>query len=212
VVGAATPVAAVGGVAPASAFVTDLAAGHLVLVAEIKALACELPAQTDVPLARWSCPELAREAVTRGVCERVPASTVRRWLAQDATKPWQHRPWIFPRDPYFAIKAARVLDLYARVWEGERLSENDFVLSAATRMNEAWPTAHMAHLPVHTSWLSQAEVYFSTVQRKALTPDDFEDLDEVAERLLSCQERYTITARPCGRVIVRRSSARRWIA
>ncbi|WP_208024489.1 helix-turn-helix domain-containing protein [Amycolatopsis pithecellobii] len=69
------------------------------VVAEVKALACELPAQAEAPLARWSCPELAREAVTRGVCERVSASTVRRWLAADAIKPWQHRSWIFPRDP-----------------------------------------------------------------------------------------------------------------
>lgn len=35
----------------------------------------------------------------------------------------------------------------------------------------------MAHLPIHASWLSQAEVYFSVIQRKLLTPDDFEDLD-----------------------------------
>jgi hypothetical protein len=30
------------------------------VVAEVKALACELPTQTEVPLARWSCPELTR--------------------------------------------------------------------------------------------------------------------------------------------------------
>jgi transposase len=100
------------------------------VVAEVKALACELPAQAEVPLARWSCPELARQAVARGVCERVSASTVRRWLTADALKPWQHRSWIFPRDPYFAVKAARALDLYARTWEDEPLGDNDFVLSA----------------------------------------------------------------------------------
>jgi hypothetical protein len=94
---------------------------------EVKALACELPAQAEVPLARWSCPELAREAVARGVCERVSASTVRRWLATDALKPWQHRSWIFPRDPYFAAKAARVLDLYARVLGRGTVGGNDFV-------------------------------------------------------------------------------------
>ena len=58
------------------------------------------------------------------------ASTVRRWLACDALKPWQHRSWIFPRDPDFAVKAARALDLYARVFDGQPLGENDFVLSA----------------------------------------------------------------------------------
>lgn len=78
------------------------------VVAEVKALACEPPARAGAALARWSCPELAREAVGRGVCERVSASTVRRWLATDAIKPWQHQSWIFPRDPYFAVKAARV--------------------------------------------------------------------------------------------------------
>jgi hypothetical protein len=88
-------------------------------VAEVKALACELPAKSDVPLAKWSCPDLATAAVQRGVVDSVSASTVRRWLAADALKPWQHRSWIFPRDSHFAVKAARVLDLYARVWDGE---------------------------------------------------------------------------------------------
>jgi hypothetical protein len=83
------------------------------VVAEVKALACELPATAGVPLARWSCPDLAREAVTRGLTPAVSPSTVRRWLAEDVIKPWQHRSWIFPRDPYFAVKAARVLDLFS---------------------------------------------------------------------------------------------------
>jgi hypothetical protein len=100
-------------------------------VAEVKALACELPADSDVPLAKWGCPDLAVEAARRGVVESVSASTVRRWLAADALKPWQqHRSGIFPRDPDFAVKAARVLDLYARVWDGEPLGEDDYVLSA----------------------------------------------------------------------------------
>ena len=100
------------------------------VVAEVKALACELPADSDVPLAKWSCPDLACEAARRGIVESVSASTVRRWLTADALKPWQHRSWIFPRDPDFAVKAARVLDLYARVWDGEPLGEDDYVLSA----------------------------------------------------------------------------------
>jgi hypothetical protein len=76
-------------------------------VAEVKALACELPARTGMQLARWSCPELAEQARLRGIVEQVSPSTVRRWLAADALKPWQHRSWIFPRDPHFALKAAR---------------------------------------------------------------------------------------------------------
>jgi hypothetical protein len=60
----------------------------------------------------------------------VSASTVRRWLAADAIRPWQYRSWIFPRDPDFAVKAGRVLDLYARVWEGRELGSDEYVISA----------------------------------------------------------------------------------
>lgn len=60
-----------------------------VTVVQVKALACELPAETEVPLSRWSAPELAVEAVDRGMVETISASTVRRWLAADALKPWQ---------------------------------------------------------------------------------------------------------------------------
>lgn len=45
-------------------------------------------------------------------------------------KPWQHRSWISVRDPHFAVKAARVLDLYARVREGGPLGSNDYVICA----------------------------------------------------------------------------------
>ena len=101
-----------------------------VQVAEVKALACELPAESDLPLAKWSCPDLAAEARRRGVVASVSASTVRRWLAADAIKPWQHRSWIFPRDPDFAFKAGRVLDLYGRTFDGEPLGDHDYVISA----------------------------------------------------------------------------------
>jgi transposase len=80
------------------------------VVAEIRAMACELPADSDTPLAKWSCPHLAAEAVNRGIVGSVSASIVRRWLASDAIKPWQHRSWIFPRDPDFAAKAAHVFE------------------------------------------------------------------------------------------------------
>ena len=101
-----------------------------VQVAQVKALACELPVDSDVPLAKWSCPDLAAEAVRRGVVISVSASSVRRWLAGDAIKPWQHRSWIFPRDPDFALKAGRVLDLYGRCFDGAELGDDDYVLSA----------------------------------------------------------------------------------
>ena len=98
--------------------------------AEIKALACARPAETGVPLSRWSTTELAAEAVTRGVVCSISPSTVGRWLRADAIRPWRFRSWIFPRDPQFAEKAARVLDLYDRLWHGQPLGEDEYVISA----------------------------------------------------------------------------------
>ena len=88
-------------------------------VAEVKALACELPSAKGVPLSRWSSAEIAREAVKRGIVAEVSGATVWRWLAEDAIKPWNYRSWIFPRDPDFREKAGRVLDLYERRFEGK---------------------------------------------------------------------------------------------
>jgi transposase len=263
-----------------------------VQVAEVKALACTLPAETGQPLSRWSSADLAAEAITRGLAETISAATVRRWLAADAIKPWQHRSWIFPRDPDFATKAARVLDLYARQWQGQPLGPDDYVISAdeksqlqalarrhrgqrpgpgqtrrvefeyrrggtlaylaaydvhraqvlgriapktgiepfehlvaqvmntepyasarrvfwvvdngsshngqrsIERMHTAWPSATLVHLPVHASWLNQVEIYFSILQRKAINPNDFADLDELSERIISFQDRYNTTATP----------------
>lgn len=89
-----------------------------------------MPATTGVPLSRWSCAELARELVTRGVVEAISPATVWRILHEDAIRPWFHRSWIFPRDPDFAAKASVVLDLYARVFEGQPLGDNEFVICA----------------------------------------------------------------------------------
>jgi transposase len=261
-------------------------------VAEVKALACEPPEGSGKPLARWTCPELARQAAAAGIVTSVSASTVRRWLADDAIKPWQHRSWISPRDPHFAFKGGRVLDLYQRTWEGEDLGADEYVLSAdekpgiqarsrtglplppaprramrteseyvrcgtlaylaaydvhrarvfgrcepttgikpfsalvdqvmttepyasakrvfwvvdngashrnwaaAARLSSAYPNAQMVHLPVHASWLNQVEVYFSVIQRKLLTPDDFGDLDGLAEQVLAFERHYNAAARP----------------
>jgi transposase len=60
-----------------------------VQVARVKALACTHPADHALPLSRWSCPDLARQAVAVGICPGISSSTVRRWLAQDPIKPWQ---------------------------------------------------------------------------------------------------------------------------
>jgi hypothetical protein len=63
----------------------------------------------------------------------VSAATVGRWPAEDAIKPWQYQSWIFIRDPNFAATAAAVLDLYARLWQGQPLGPDEFVISADER-------------------------------------------------------------------------------
>jgi hypothetical protein len=219
-------------------------------------------------------------------------STVWRILDRDALKPWRHRPWITVRDPDFAAKAGRVLDLYEGVWDGRPLAPEDCVLSAdektsiqarrrcapttpprsgqAARVEHeyerggalaylaAWdvrrggvigrceattgsapfdrlvgqvmaeapyrsaprvfwivdngsshrgspavarlrarhPNLILVHLPTHASWLNQIELFFSIVQRKALTPNDFPDLAAVERRLLAFAALYNDTAVP----------------
>ena len=94
--------------------------------AEAVTLARALPAESGVPLARWCCPELAAR------CQiAASASTIGRWLAADALKPWQRRSWISVRDPDSQVKAARVLVLYAGIWDGEPMGAGDYVICAA---------------------------------------------------------------------------------
>ncbi|MCA1679354.1 MAG: hypothetical protein LC777_10610, partial [Actinobacteria bacterium] len=93
-------------------------------VAQVKAIACELPKAHGVALSRFSRAELHRFVVEQAV-SGASASTIGRWLAEDAIRPWQHRSWIFSRDPDFLQKAGRVLDLYAGHWEGKPLEPGD---------------------------------------------------------------------------------------
>ncbi|MCA1680964.1 MAG: transposase [Actinobacteria bacterium] len=254
-------------------------------------IACELPARHDLPLSRFSRAELYRLVIERGVTE-ASASTIWRWLHDDAIKPWQTRSWIFPRDPNFAEKAGRALDLYARTFDGKRLRPDEYVICAdektqlqalgrrhdtvppgpgrpglvefdylrggtlaylaawdvhharlfdrveqttgiipfgrlvdqvmtvepyrsarrvfwivdngsshagktsIKRMDQAYDNASLIHLPVHASWLNQAELFFSIVQRKALTPNDFGSLPELARRLMDFGQHYRNIARP----------------
>lgn len=97
-------------------------------VAQVKAIACELPRDQGVPLSRFSRSERYRFVVERGVSDAT--STIGRWLAEDAIKPWQYRSWIFPRDPDFLQKAGRVLDLYQGRWAGKLLEPGDMVTCA----------------------------------------------------------------------------------
>ena len=68
--------------------------------------------------------------------------------------------------------------------------------ASVDRLQGAWSNLTLVHLPVHASWLNQIEIYFSIVQRKVLTPNDFLDLVEVQRRLVGFQLRYEQTAVP----------------
>jgi len=256
------------------------------------ALACELPAQRDEPLSRYSTAELARLVGAHPDAPAVSHSTIWRTLDRAALKPWQQRSWLYPRDPQFAEKAGRVLDLYAGYWAGEALGPADCVLSAdektsiqarvrrhpstppgprqpmrveheyarggalaylaawdvrrggvigrceaktgiapcerlvdqvmaqepyrsaprvfwvvdngsshrgeqaARRLQARYPNLILVHLPTHASWLNQVELYFSIVQRKVLTPNDFADLAAVEQRLVAFERLYNDTAVP----------------
>jgi hypothetical protein len=251
-------------------------------------------------LARWSLAELRREVVAHGLVAQISGATLWRWLSQDALRPWRHRSWIFPRDPEFAAKAGRILDLYERRWQGLALGPRDYVVCAdektsiqvrrrrhpslppgagrpmyveheyerggawaylaawdvhrakvfgrceattgivpferlvaqvmrqepyrsarrvfwivdngsghrgqpaAARLQARWPQAVLVHTPIHASWVNQIEIYFSIVQRKVLTPNDFRSLAAVKDRLLGFQARYEATATPFQWTFTRR--------
>ena len=261
-------------------------------IAEVKAVACEPPAK-GAPLSRRSVADVYRLVIERGISE-ASASTIVRWLREDAIRPWQYRSWIFPTDPHFAVKAGRILDLYQGRWEGELLHPGDMIVSAdekpsiqargriaetlppaagvprgqrvertyerngaltylaawdvrrggvigrcepkggiepfgrlveqlmtrepyasarrvfwivdngsshrgkrsVERLQSQWPTLRLVHTPVHASWLNQIEIYFSIVQRKVLTPNDFDDLDHVKQRLAEFERLYNEIAEP----------------
>ena len=95
----------------------------------VKAVACELVAETKQPLSRQSLADVtARVRTVLGT--PISRSTVWRILDTDAIKPWRYKYWIFPRDPHFADKAGPILDLYAGKWQGESLGPKDHILSA----------------------------------------------------------------------------------
>ncbi len=258
----------------------------------VKALACELPHEHGLPLSRLSRSEIRRAAIDRGLVASIGETTVWRWLSEDAIRPWCHRSWLFPRDPDFESKAARLLDLYEGKWHGKPLTADDYVISAdektsvqarkrkhdtvsprprramrveheyercgawaylaawdvrrarvfgrcekssgivaferlvqqvmrqrpystadrvfwimdngsshrgdacVRRLQARWPNVIPVHTPIHASWLNQIEIYFSIVQRKALTPNDFASLPEVEDRLMRFQDHYEQIAQP----------------
>ena len=64
------------------------------------------------------------------------------------------------------------------------------------RLQGTWKNLTVVHTPVHASWLNQAEIYFSVLQRKVLTPNDFADLDTLQQHLLAFGRRYQQIAAP----------------
>ena len=83
---------------------------------------CELPVNLGLPLSRMSIADVTREVRRAGIVANISDRTVWRWLHEDAIRPWQHRCWIFPRDPDFRLKAGRILDLYGRPLERNSLA------------------------------------------------------------------------------------------
>jgi hypothetical protein len=67
---------------------------------------------------------------------------------------------------------------------------------AIRRLQTQWPTLIPVHTPVHASWLNQVEIYFSIIQRKVLTPNDFTSLAQLEDRLLRFQQHYQQIAAP----------------
>lgn len=64
------------------------------------------------------------------------------------------------------------------------------------RLQTRWPSIIPVHTPIHASWLNQVEIYFSIVQRKVLTPNDFDSLAQLEAALLAFQDRYEKAAAP----------------
>lgn len=80
---------------------------HLSQVASVKAVACEMPAQLELPFSRFSIEEIRRVVIEKGVVEAISVTTLWEWLHEDGLRPWTHRPWIFPRSRLSAQRVAR---------------------------------------------------------------------------------------------------------
>jgi hypothetical protein len=67
---------------------------------------------------------------------------------------------------------------------------------AIDRLRKAHPNAIMIHTPVHASWLNQVEIFFSVIQKKVVSPNDFPSLETLSRTLLAFIGRYNQTAKP----------------
>jgi hypothetical protein len=82
--------------------------------------------------------------------------------------------------------------------------------AAIDRLQGRWPNLILVHLPIHASWLNQIEIYFSIVQRKLLTPNDFDSLATLARRLNEFEHLYNEIAEPFGWNFTR-TDLNRWL-
>ena len=64
------------------------------------------------------------------------------------------------------------------------------------RMKALCPRVTLVHLPIHASWLNQIEIYFSILQRKVLSPNDFNSIKDLSTRINEFQLRYETFAKP----------------
>jgi hypothetical protein len=60
--------------------------------------------------------------------------------------------------------------------------------AAQKRLRQVDSRLIVVHTPVHASWLKQIDIYFSIIQRKVLTPNDFADLEAIRLRLALYEE------------------------
>lgn len=67
---------------------------------------------------------------------------------------------------------------------------------STARLQDRYKNLLLVHGPVHASWLNQIEIYFSVLQRKALTPNNFQSLIELQQRLMNFQAYYEQIAKP----------------
>src|SRR5215211_1362835 len=116
------------------------------LRAHATALACSLPCQQGLPLARWSRAELVRHLAAQPPLAEVSAGTLGRWLATERIQPWRYRMWQHIHDPVaFVSPAAPVLQAYAeaaaRLQNGEWLVCIDEKTSREAREAEQAPRA-----------------------------------------------------------------------
>src|ERR1700733_3385544 len=67
---------------------------------------------------------------------------------------------------------------------------------AVQRLQSAYPQLVLVNPPIHASWLNQVEIYFSIIQRKVLTPNDFADLEALRLRLALYEELSNRSPKP----------------